>query len=469
MATRRERCLGVGLVLLCLTGLLVGAQAPPTLAPELRREIDAMVGRVLSATGVPSASVAIVQDGRLAYRRAYGDAGLKPRVPAQPEMRYSIGSISKQFTATAILMLAEQGKLSLDDPVARFVPGLTRAPEITIRQLLSHTAGYQDYWPQDYVPPFMLQPVSADQILERWARKPLDFEPGTQWQYSNTGYVIAGLIVERAGGQPLFEFLREHIFTPLGMSSVMNIDQERLTETDATGYLRYGLGPPRVAPKEGKGWLFAAGELAMTAEDLAKWDLSLIQQTLLKPVSYREMESAIVLKNGIASNYGLGVSVRRESSHRSIAHAGAVSGFTAENVVFPDDRFAVAVLSNGDSGTAAAAIARKIVPLLFPEEDATKEEAQARRIFQGLQRGQIDRALFSDNANFYFSEPALKDLAAGLKPLGTPQSLTQTARQERGGMTYRRFIVKFATKNLQIWQRTLPDGKLEQYQVLADE
>ena len=156
----------------------------------------------------------------------------------------------------------------LDDPVARFVPDLTRAKEVTIRQVLSHTSGYQDYWPQDYVPPFMLQPVTANKILDLWARKPLDFDPGTQWQYSNTGYVIAGLIVERASGMPLLEFLSKHIFGPLEMKSVMNIDQERLTETDATGYTRYGLGPLRVAPKEGAGWLFAAGELAMPAEDL---------------------------------------------------------------------------------------------------------------------------------------------------------------------------------------------------------
>jgi hypothetical protein len=110
------------------------------------------------------------------------------------------------------------------------------------------------------------------------------------------------------------------------MKSVMNIDQDHLTDTDATGYMRYGLGPLRVAPKEGKGWLFAAGELAMPAEDLARWDVSLINQTLLKPASYREMETTIVLKNGVAANYGLGVTVRRQLNHRAIEHGGEVSG-----------------------------------------------------------------------------------------------------------------------------------------------
>jgi len=336
----------MGLVLLLLSVSLAMAQADSTLAPEIRAKIDAAAQQVLFSTGVPSASVAIVQDGRIVYLRAYGDARLDPRVPAKSGMRYSIGSISKQFTATAILMLAEQGKLSLDDPVARFVPDLTRAKEVTIRQVLSHTSGYQDYWPQDYVPPFMLQAVGANKILDLWARKPLDFDPGTQWQYSNTGYVIAGLIVERASGTPLLEFLSKHIFEPLEMKSVMNIDQQRLTETDATGYTRYGLGPLRVAPKEGKGWLFAAGELAMPAEDLAKWDISIINQKLLKPASYREFETSIVLKNGVATNYGLGISVRRDFSRRTLEHGGEVSGFTSANYVFPDDRAALVVLTN---------------------------------------------------------------------------------------------------------------------------
>ena len=167
-----------------------------------------------------------MKNGQVVYVKAYGDARLDPKTPATPDMRYSIGSISKQFTATAILLLQEQGKLSLDDKVAKFIPNLTRANEVTIRQLLSHTSGYQDYWPQDYVMPMMLKPVTAQKILDGWARNPLDFEPGTKWQYSNTNYVIAGVIVEKVSGMPLLQFLSQKVFTPLGMKSVMNIDQE---------------------------------------------------------------------------------------------------------------------------------------------------------------------------------------------------------------------------------------------------
>ena len=195
-------------------------QTVDTLDSALRTRIDRIAAQVLEQRGVPSASVAVVKGGKIVYTHAYGKAHLAPDVAATPAMRYSIGSVSKQFTAAAILILQEQGKLSLDDAVGKYVPGLTRGDEVTIRQILSHTSGYQDYWPEDYLMTPMMKPETAQQILDTWAKKPLDFEPGTKWQYSNTNFVIAGEIVEKISGQKLMEFLGEHIFHPLGMKSV---------------------------------------------------------------------------------------------------------------------------------------------------------------------------------------------------------------------------------------------------------
>ena len=452
--------IGVLLFLSCSSFL-----AAQTMPHALRDKIDSLARKVLAQTGVPSASVAVVQEGAITYLQAYGDGSVEPRKAAAPGMRYSIGSISKQFTAAAILLLAEDGKLSLDDPVSRFVPNLTRGNEVTIRELLSHTSGYQDYWPQDYVMPSMLQPVTADKILDQWARKPLDFEPGTEWQYSNTNFVIAGLIVEKASGKPFLQFLSDRIFAPLGMKSVINIDQERLTETDATGYLRYAIGPLRPSPKEGKGWLFAAGELAMPAEDLAKWDISIINQSLLRPTSYAEMEREVVLKNGLGTRYGLGVGVRNELANRAIEHGGEVSGFTATNLVFPDKKMAVVVLTNEDAVPASGDLARKIATLLFRDADAAKQEEQAQAIFATLQHGKIDRSLLTDNCNSYFTEQALKDFGDSLGPLGAPAEFTQTSKSERGGMTFRLFEVPFPQKTLEVLERVMPGGKIEQYQV----
>ncbi|HWZ84777.1 MAG TPA: serine hydrolase domain-containing protein, partial [Thermoanaerobaculia bacterium] len=458
-------------ILAVLAGLAAPAAADggATLDPALRAAIDGAARDALSATGAPSAAVAVVKDGRIAYVQAYGSARLSPAVPADPKMRYSIGSVSKQFTATAILMLAEEGKLSLDDPVSRFVPGLTRGDEVTIRQLLSHTSGYQDYWPQDYVPPFMLQPTTAQAILDHWAKQPLDFEPGTQYQYSNTGYVIAGVIVERASGMPLLPFLSARIFQPLAMGSVANIDQERLGDTDPTGYIRYALGPLRPAPKEGKGWLFAAGELAMTAEDLARWNVGMLQQKLLKPASYRQMQTEVLLKNGLGISYGLGIDVVKTGGRRTLEHGGEVSGFTAENVVFPDDNAAITVLVNQDAIGTGGVIAHKIADLLFAGDGASAAAARARRIFEGLQHGSLDRTLFTSNANSYFSDQVVQDFASGLAPLGAPKEVTARRGSERGGMTFRLFDVRFAGRTLSIWERDMPDGKIEQFQVMPAE
>jgi len=445
------------------------ANAQTQLPADLTDKIDKVVTETLSRTGVPSASIAIVKDGQVAYLKAYGDARIEPKTAATPAMRYSIGSISKQFTAAAMLLLQEQGKLSLDDKVAKYVPDLTRANEVTIRQLLSHTSGYQDYWPQDYVMPMMLQPVTAQKIMDQWAKKPLDFEPGTKWQYSNTNYVIAGVIIEKVSRMPLLKFLQEKVFAPLGMTSVADIDQERLGDTDPIGYLRYALGPLRAAPKEGKGWLFAAGELAMPAQDLAKWDISIMDQKLLKPSSYREMGADTSLKNGLATNYGLGLSVNSQGGRRALSHGGEVSGFTAQNVVYPDDRAAIVVLTNQDAASAAGPIAGGIGQLLFATNDpATPAKLeQAKKIFADLQQGKIDRQLFTSNANAYFSEQALQDFATGLGPLGTPQSFTQTSQGLRGGMTLRVYNVRFPQKVLRAWTYEMPDGKLEQYQIAA--
>ena len=245
--------------------------------------------------------------------------------------------------------------------------------------------------------------------------------------------------------------------------------KRRLTASDPIGYKRYALGPLRVAPKEGKGWLFAAGQLAMTAEDLAKWDIAMIDGKLLKPASYLELGREVLLKNGLGTNYGLGVSVNSQAGRRALSHGGEVSGFTAQNIVFPDDRVAVVVLVNQDAASAAGPIASGIAPLLFTTNDpATPAKLeQAKKIFEGLQQGKIDRSLFTENANGYFSEQALADFASSLGPLGKWESFTQTSQGLRGGMVGRTYIVRFANKTIRAWTYEMPDGKLEQFQVAA--
>ena len=458
------------LISLGVVGLLVGigsglhAQAVDTIDSVLKARIDRIADDVLVERGVPSASIAVVKGGKLVYTQAYGKSLLEPPTKAEPGMRYSIGSVSKQFTAAAILLLQEEGKLTLDDAVGKYVPGLTRGNEVTIRQILSHTAGYQDYWPEDYLMTPMMRPETAQQILNTWAKKPLDFEPGTKWQYSNTNYVIAGEIVEKASGQKLMQFLGEHIFHPLGMTSVWDSDEVKLTSPDATPYIRYALGTLRLAPKEGRGWMFAAGELAMTAHDLALWDESLIAETVLKPASYKQMFTEVKLNDGKGTKYGLGVEVTKRDGHRSIEHSGEVTGFVSDNEVLVDDGVAVAVLTNHMSG-GADEIAQLVATAVAGLDTQTEPEKQALTIYRDLQKGHIDRSLLAPNLNDYFSPQAVADFRDSLAPLGEPLTFKQEDEELRGGMTFRAFRIVYPGKRLSLTTYTYPDGKLEQYLV----
>ncbi|HEY1901423.1 MAG TPA: serine hydrolase domain-containing protein [Terracidiphilus sp.] len=468
---RCATCLGV-FALIALVPCTLTAQAVDTLDPALKARVDRIAAQVLEQTGVPSASVAVVDHGKLVYTQAYGEARLAtstdPAMAATPEMRYSIGSISKQFTATAILLLQEDGKLSLDDTVGKYIPGLTEGDKVTIRQILSHTSGYQDYWPEDYVMTPMLKPERAQQILDTWGKKPLDFEPGTKWQYSNTNFVIAGRIVETVTGKPLMDMLVSRIFRQLGMTSVWNSDEAKLTSVDATAYYRHALGPLRVAPKEGRGWMFAAGELAMTAHDLALWDKSLIAETVLKPESYKQMFTEVKLKDGKGTHYGLGVEVMDRGGHRSIEHSGEVSGFVSDNEVLVDDGVAVAVLTNQDAVGAASTIARLAAPAVL-NAPLTAPEQQAIDLYHGLQQGHIDRTLLAPNLSDYFTPEALADYRDSLAPLGEPLTFHQAGEQLRGGMTFRAFQIVYPGKRLTLTTYTYPDGKLEQYLIAPAE
>ena len=429
--------------------------------------IDAIANKALADTGAPSASIAVVKDGKIAYVKAYGKARLEPATAASPEMHYCIGSVSKQFLAGALLLLVQDGKLSLDDRVGRFLPSLTRANEITVHQLLSHTSGYQDYYPLDYVAPFMQEPVTAEGILDRWANKPLDFDPGTEWQYSNTNYVVAGRILEKVADMPLMAFLESRIFRPLGMQSPIDLDVHPLSSSDAAGYTRFGLGPPRAVQPEAQGWLYAAGELAMTARDLAVWDESLMAGKLLKSAALQEMMKPVRLKNGAPVNYALGVGISNASGHPKLEHGGAVSGFVSSNAVWPDDGIAVVALTNLDGSSAAGSIVNQIGAWLLAEKldpRAAQALEQARQVFGDLQQGKIDRSLLTSDADAYFTAPVLADAAASLKPLGTPQSFEQTSFGLRGGLTYRNFRIGFAWgKSLHLSTFSTPEGKLAQY------
>jgi D-alanyl-D-alanine carboxypeptidase len=443
-------------------------------APALDAATEAKISKLLADSGAPSVSIAVVEHGQLAYAKAFGKASLDPDRTADAHTRYAVGSVSKQFTAAAILLIAEQGKISLDDKVSKYFPDLTRANEITVRELLSHTSGYEDYAPQDYIIPEWIKPTTPEALLDQWARKPLDFDPGTRWQYSNTNYVLAGRIFEKASGQQLVPFLKEKFFEPLGMTTAGDCSVDKSPD-DAVAYTRYALGPARPALREGPGWYFAAGELCMTPSDLAKWDSAFLHKKFLSTQSYAEFTKEVLLKDGDYTHYALGLQLGQHNNIPVIQHGGEVSGFLTLNQMFPTRDAAVIVCSNEDSidliGPVADELANWVLKLENGKSDgpgSPDELQQVRSILEGLQKGQVNRSLFTSDMIFYFTSTAIQDIQSSLSHLGALKSVTRTRERLRGGMTFRAYNLQFEKKNLILTVYLTPDGHYEQFLIMQE-
>jgi D-alanyl-D-alanine carboxypeptidase len=434
------------------------------LADQAGKRLDAKVAATLAAFDAVGVSVAIAQNGRVVYAKAFGQADLAAGRPATANTRYAVGSISKQFTVAALLLEQEQGQLSLDDPVAKYFPDLTRAGEVTVRQLLSHTSGYEDYAPQDYMIPEWEKPTTPETLLTTWAKKPLNFDPGTRWQYSNTNYVLAGKILEKASGEDLMPYLQQKLFAPLGMTSAADCAVKN--PADATAYTRFALGPARPALREGSGWYFAAGELCMTASDLARWDAAFLNQQILAAKSYQEFTQEVKLKNGGATHYALGLRLGEMAGTPMVSHGGEVSGFLAMNSVFPKKKIGIAVLSNEDNvGLVSAVTAEVASELLEPGGVSMQRDAEVRAILEKLQQGRIERERFTSHANAYFVEPALEDYKKSLTPLGKLVLLNRQSEQLRGGMTHLSYRAHFEKNTVALNIYVTTSGKYEQFLV----
>lgn len=440
--------------------------AQPITASELSK-IDALVTEALADTEVPSASIAIVRDGRVVLTRAYGKAN--EGLPARPGLPYQIASNSKQFTAMALLLLEDEGKLSLDDTVSKWIPGISGGDRIRLRQLLNHTSGLRDYWPQDFSFEAMSRPTRPQAIVDTWAKMPLDFEPGAQAQYSNTAYVVAGMIAEKAAGEPLMAYLKRKIFKPLGMTSVISQD-DATGPKYPSGYGRYALGPVRPVTPAARGWLWAAGELAMSAEDLARWNVARIERSLVPSDDWDEQERTVTLTDGSATPNGLGVFVRETGSRRTVSHGGESVGFLSTNRVYPAERAAVTVFTNSWSGDAYSRIANGVAEIILPpapmDETMAAAAARARVVYDQLRSGTLDRSLLTANANYYFTAQALADYRSSLEPLGAPLSFEPDGKPTpRGGFMIQRYVLTVPGRKLSLstFYEPGPTGRIEQF------
>jgi D-alanyl-D-alanine carboxypeptidase len=312
----------------------------------------------------------VVKDGRAILVKSYGSANLEQHVPVSNNSVFRIGSVTKQFTAVALLLLAEEGKVSLQDKLSKYYPNFPRANDITLDEMLHHTSGIYNYTSE---PNFAVDGMihrSTDEMVEFIGKLPKtqDFEPGTNWSYSNSAYFILGGVVEKAGGEPLAKVFKTRFFTPLGMTQSALDDETEIVSGRASGYSRAAPGKFTNAAFISMSIPGGAGSVRSTATDLATWNAALFGGKVLKPASLAAMLTPGKLNSGENSGtamakmaaaagapaaaasarkeYGYALFLSQDEGHRKIDHGGGIYGFSASLSEFPDDKTTVVVLSN---------------------------------------------------------------------------------------------------------------------------
>jgi CubicO group peptidase (beta-lactamase class C family) len=331
---------------------------------DLTIAIDALIQNAYPSHE-PGAAVIAMRNGQTVLRKGYGMAQLELGVPLEPDTVFRIASVSKQFTAVAILMLMEQGLLALNDPLTRFLADYpTHGHIIMVEHLLTHTSGIPSY---TSLPAWFTQcrnDVSVEALIALFKDEPLQFAPGTRWAYSDSGYHLLGAIIEQLSGQTYAQFLQERIFTPVGMRQTWYDSHVRIVPHRAAGYTKEPDGYTN-AVYISSTQLFATGGLASTVDDLALWDAALSSGALLRPETLQRAWTPYRLANGLPIGYGYGWMVSTWQGRATMEHSGGLPGFDAYVVRVPEERVFVAVLSNNLRDPGPDLLALRIAALLF--------------------------------------------------------------------------------------------------------
>jgi D-alanyl-D-alanine carboxypeptidase len=344
----RPLALALGTLLLCLAtfGVPAGAAAAPAAAgSELARYADKLMAERYPADK-PGAAILVAKDGNVLLRKGYGLAEMELGVPVRPEMVFELGSVTKQFTATAILMLQERGKLSIQDEITKYLPDYpTHGEKITLEHLLTHVSGIPSYTGLPEWFPKLREDLTVDQLIALFKDKPLEFHPGERWAYDNSGYILLGAVIEKASGKSYEDFIEQEIFAPLGMKHSYYGHNDELIPGRAAGYEpdEHGFHPARYLSMTQP---YAAGSLMSNVDDLWLWEQSLESGKLLRRESLDRMFTPAKLNSGANTHYAFGWNTFDYSGHKVIEHGGGIFGFVTHVARVPDERFYVAVLSN---------------------------------------------------------------------------------------------------------------------------
>ncbi len=476
------------LCLLTLTGFctsLPAQVAHQPLTADQVTEIDHFVNSVMMSRQIPGVAVGVYSRGQVLLAKGYGMSNVELSVPVKPETVFQSGSVGKQFVSAAIMMLVEEGKISLDDSIVKYFPN---APDtwkpILVKNLLSHTSGLAEYESPDRTGPkgpfYLRLDFTEDELVAKVAALPIDFKVGEQWDYRNTNYLLLGIVIHKVTGKPYADFLQERIFRPLGMTSTRLISEADIIPNRASGY---ELHHNELKNQEWVSPTFdstADGALYFNVLDIAKWDAALYGTTLLQRSSLDRMWTVFPLNDGKANqaSYGFGWSMEPMNGHKTTQHGGAWQGFTCFILRYPDDDLSVAVLTNlagGGPRMIARVVAGIINPALMPPKlsaipDDQPALAQSLKTLLGqLAAGSDVRSQLSTEMAAALTPDEAKDVQAELKDVWPPDSLVLVKRIPYHGAVASAYRIRKGNHSMLITYALDKEGKVSIFADSADQ
>jgi len=448
-------------------------------APAIQSQsVDDYLAQEMKAQHIPGLALGVYRNGEIVKAQGYGLANVELNVPVKPETIFQSGSVGKQFAATAVMMLVEEGKVGLDDAITKYFPG---APDtwnnIKVRNLLSHTSGLAEYESDERTGPsgpfYLRLDFTEDELLKKAEALPFDFQPGEKWSYRNTNYLLLGFLIRKVTGEFYGDYLHERIFKPLGMNATRIISEADIIPNRAAGYQLVK------GELKNQDWVSptfnstADGALYFTVLDLAKWDAALYTEKLVKKSSLDQMWTVAKLNDGKPnkSNYGFAWTIDQMNGHRVIEHGGAWQGFTTYIARYVDDKLTVVVLTNLDSahsnpGRIAHHVAGLYVPALMPPELKPIEDKEPqvtaffREVLQKIAEEKADPEWFTPDRRKEFFPDRIKALGEFVKSLGALKSLDLVERKQEDGLPAYTYRAAFSDRTMLLRLTLSPDGKI---------
>ena len=433
--------------------------------------LDSYFADLIAKKRSPAISVAVVEKGHVVYAKGFGYANLEQDVEANASTVYRIGSITKQFTATMIMQLVKEGKLSLDDSIEKVLPDMPKAwGKVTVKNLLNHTSGIKSYTElKGMMEKDAMQPTTPLGIIKKVEKEPMDFEPGTKWHYNNTGYELLGIIIENIDKRTFAESLTKRILSPLGMSHTYFVSERSIVRYRAQGYSsgKHGFEHAQYLNMD---WPYAAGSIESTVLDLAKWDEALYGEKVLPKELLAKMWEPTVLADGTIQNYGFGWGTSILNDQQLVEHGGGIHGFTTQIRRVPSKGLTVIVLTNTNGPSNPAGIAKEVMEVMDPTLKTVKPQIEADKnpsatkeaqiILQSVLDGKFDRSKLTPDFGKILTIELIAEAKAQLNSLGAVTKFEFLREAKISGLTSRMYNVSFASIELKLAIATDSNGKI---------